>query len=482
VIDLRKTKIVCTLGPAVDDYQTLVNLCKAGMNVARINFSHGDYEEQKKRIDLLKKVRSDLDLPIPLMLDTKGPEIRIGKFENKQIALKKDDIFTLMHDECMGNESMVYVNYPELYKDVSVGSKILVNDGLIELEVLEIQGQNIKCLVKNGGKLSDRKSINVPGLSLNLPLLSDKDKKDIIFGIQNGFDIIAASFVRKADDIMAIREVLRENNAKDVKIISKIENIEGVDNFEKILEVSDGIMVARGDLSVEIPMEKVPMLQKKFIRRCIEEGKHVIVATQMLESMITNPRPTRAEVSDVANAVLDGSSAIMLSGETASGAYPAECVETMSRIAENTENQMDSWKLLNNKTRTGDFKNMSPDLIIGHALCEVAMQTEAKAIVSLSEHGNTPRSVSAFRPDCEIIALTPNEMTARQMNLTWGVTPILTKKDFADIMISSGIESAKALGLVKSGDTAVIGNSDTYDNYTRPIFSSYKAIGGICII
>ena len=310
---MRKTKIVCTLGPAVDNYQNLVALCKAGMNVARINFSHGDYEEQSKRIELFKKVRDDLGLPIPLMLDTKGPEIRIGKFKDGEIFLKEGSEFTLMHDECEGDENKVYVNYADLYNDVTLGSKILVNDGLIELEVLEIKDKNIRCLVKNGGKLSNRKSINVPGLSLNLPLLSEKDRKDIIFGIQNGFDIIAVSFVRKADDIMAIRDVLREYNAEDTKIISKIENIEGVQNFDKILEVSDGIMVARGDLSVEIPMQDVPMLQKQFIKKCLDNAKQVIVATQMLESMINNPRPTRAEVSDVANAVLDGTSAIMLS-------------------------------------------------------------------------------------------------------------------------------------------------------------------------
>ncbi len=310
---MRKTKIVCTLGPATDNYAMLVALCKAGMDVARINFSHGDYEEQSKRIELLKKVRNDLGLPIPLMLDTKGPEIRIGKFEHNEITLRDGSEFTLYHEECLGNDIGVYVNYSDLYKDVTLDSKILVNDGLIELKVKQIKNKDIICEVVNGGKLSNRKSINVPGLALNLPLLSEKDKNDIIFGIKSGFDIIAASFVRKPDDVLAIREVLRNNNADDIKIISKIENIEGVHNFDKILEVSDGIMVARGDLSVEIPMNKVPMLQKQFINKCIKSAKQVIVATQMLESMINNPRPTRAEVSDVANAVLDGTSAIMLS-------------------------------------------------------------------------------------------------------------------------------------------------------------------------
>ncbi len=479
---MRKTKIVCTLGPAVDDYQKLVKLCEAGMDVARINFSHGDYEEQKKRIDLMKKVREDLGLPIPLMLDTKGPEIRIGKFAEGKIFLNEGDTFTLMHDECIGNQEMVYVNYSELYNDVRTGSKILVNDGLIELEVEKIVGKNIRCIVKNSGELSNRKSINVPGLTLNLPLLGEKDKKDIIFGIQNGFDIIAASFVRTADDILAIRDVLRENNASNIKIISKIENIQGVENFEKILEVSDGIMVARGDLSVEIPMEQVPALQKRFIKRCIEEAKDVIVATQMLESMITNPRPTRAEVSDVANAVIDRTSAVMLSGESATGMYPVECVKMMSKIAETTEKQMDSWVLLNSKTRNGDFKNASSDLIIGHALCEIAMQTEARAIFSLSEHGNTPKATASFRPGCSIVAITPNEQTFRQMNLTWGVTPIKVEKDFADVMIGSGVHAAKDKGLVTTGDIAVIGNSDTYDYHNQSLFNAYKTIGGICRI
>lgn len=434
---MRKTKIVCTIGPAVDDYQKLVELCKAGMNVARINFSHGDYEEQAKRIELIKQVRSDLNLPIPLMLDTKGPEIRIGKFKNDEIYLNEGDTFTLIHDECLGDENGVYVNYEQLYNDVTIGSRILVNDGLIELEVLNIENKNIVCKVKNGGKLSNRKSINVPGLSLNLPLLSEKDRKDIIFGIQNGFDIIAVSFVRKADDITAIRDVLREYNAEQVKIISKIENIEGVNNFDKILEVSDGIMVARGDLSVEIPMQEVPLLQKKFIKKCLDNAKQVIVATQMLESMINNPRPTRAEVSDVANAVLDGTSAIMLSGETASGHYPALCVKTMGDIAEEVEEQMEHWRILNTKTRSGDLKNTTTDLVIGHSLCEVAMQVDAPTIFSLSAHGNTPKAISSFRPHCNIIAITPDEQTARQMNLIWGVTPIIVEKDFADVMVKN---------------------------------------------
>lgn len=480
---MRKTKIVCTLGPAVDDYKTLARLCKAGMNVARFNFSHGDYEEQEKRIETFKSVREDLGLPIPMMLDTKGPEIRIGKFENNEVVLKEGNTFTLMHEECLGNESMVYVNYSQLYEDIHVGSRILVNDGLIELEVLEIINKNITCKILNGGKLSNRKSINVPGLILNLPLLSERDKNDIIFGIEHGFDIIAASFVRKPEDILAIREVLKAHNAEDVKIISKIENHEGVENFDKILEVSDGIMVARGDLSVEIPMQKVPMLQKEFIKKCMTSAKQVIVATQMLESMITNPRPTRAEVSDIANAVLDGTSAIMLSGETATGKYPVECVLTMGKVAESIENETEQWKTLRSKTRSEDFLNVTQDLIIGHSLCEVAMQTKATAIFSLSAHGNTPKALSSFRPGCNIIALTPEPQTARQMNLTWGVIPMYIEKTSNPTdMIMKAIEIAKEEGYVQEGDTAVIGGSDTYDCNNQSAYNSYKTLGGICKI
>ncbi|MBO5141949.1 MAG: pyruvate kinase [Clostridia bacterium] len=480
---MRKTKIVCTLGPAVDDYKTLARLCKAGMNVARFNFSHGDYEEQEKRIETFKSVREDLGLPIPMMLDTKGPEIRIGKFENNEIILQEGNIFTLMHEECLGNESMVYVNYAQLYEDVTIGSRILVNDGLIELEVLEIQNKNITCKVLNGGKLSNKKSINVPGLVLNLPLLSEKDKNDIIFGIEHGFDIIAASFIRKPEDILAIREVLKEHNAENIKIIAKIENNEGVANFDKILEVADGIMVARGDLSVEIPMQKVPMLQKEFIKKCMNSAKQVIVATQMLESMITNPRPTRAEVSDIANAVLDGTSAIMLSGETATGKYPIECVTTMGQVAQSIENEMDQWKILQTSKRASDLTGNKQDLIIGHALCEVAMQTKASTIFSLSAHGNTPKALSSFRPGCNIIALTPEPQTARQMNLTWGVIPMYIERTANPTeMILKAIEIAKDEGYVQEGEIAVIGGSDTYDYNNQTAYNAYKTLGGICKI
>jgi len=319
---MKKTKIVCTLGPAVDDVRILTKALVAGMDVARFNFSHGDYSEQEKRIELFKSVRSALNLPIPMMLDTKGPEIRIGTFKDKEIFLNENDVFTLRHDECEGTKDFVYVNYASLYSEVSINSTILINDGLIELKVLEIIDKDVKCLVVHGGKLTNRKSVNVPGLSLNFPLITEKDKADIRFGVEHGFDIIAASFVRKAEDVLAIRGLLEELDASHVNIIAKIENQEGVDNFDSILDAADGIMVARGDLGVEVPMEKVPAIQKMFIKKCNQKGKMVIVATQMLESMTTSPRPTRAEVSDVANAVYDGACAVMLSGEVAARQLP----------------------------------------------------------------------------------------------------------------------------------------------------------------
>lgn len=476
---MRKTKIVCTLGPAVDDYKTLAKLCASGMNVARFNFSHGDYEQQSKRIEIFKAVRNELNLHIPMMLDTKGPEIRIGTFKNKTVSLIDGAEFTLAHDECDGDANKVYVTYPFLSSDVTIGTKILINDGLIELEVIEIIDKDVKCRVVHGGNLTNRKSVNIPGLVLNLPLLTKKDEEDIIFGIENGFDIIAASFVRKPEDILAIREILEKHNANHIKIIAKIENHEGVEKFDKILEVVDGIMVARGDLGVEIPIEQVPLLQKEFVEKCNKFGKTVIIATQMLESMINNPRPTRAEVSDIANAILDGTSAIMLSGETAMGNFPIECVKTMGTIAESIENNTHYWERFL-KLNTEYLINNKPNLIVGHSLCEVAMQVNAKAIFSLSSHGNTPIALSSFKPECPIYAITSDSKTASQLNLVWGVTTILVdySSDSED-MIRQGIEKAKEYGFVNSGDTVIIGGSDTHDRFG---FKSNKTLGGIYVI
>ncbi len=476
---MRKTKIVCTLGPAVDDFNTLSKICSSGMNVARFNFSHGDYEQQGKRIELFKKVRESLDLYIPMMLDTKGPEIRIGTFKNKQVTLIDGNEFTLTNEECEGTEERVYVNYPLLSNDISVGTTILINDGIISLKVIDIINKDVKCTVVHGGILSDRKSVNIPGLKLNLPLLTQKDEDDIIFGIKNGFDIIAVSFVRSPLDIIAIKNILKQHNATHIKIIAKIENCEGVENFDKILNVVDGIMVARGDLGVEIPIEQVPLLQKEFVRKCNKAGKIVIIATQMLESMVTTPRPTRAEVSDIANAIFEGASAIMLSGETASGKYPVECVKTMHTIAESTENNTNYWKLFDEKNYNY-LVNNQPDLIVGHSICELAMQVNAKAIFSLSSHGNTPIAISGFHPACPIYAITDNLSTASQLNLVWGVTPILIEySDSPEAMIKQGINKAKEYGYIQSGDTIIIGGSDTHDKLG---FSQSKTIGGIYIV
>lgn len=473
---MRKTKIVCTLGPATDNFESLASLCTSGMNVARFNFSHGDYEQQGKRINLFKSVREQLNMYIPMMLDTKGPEIRIGTFKNKEVFLENGNTFILSHDECEGTEECVYVTYPFLSDDVKIGTTILINDGLIELEVSEIIDKDVKCKIIHGGKLTDRKSVNIPGLKLNLPLITEKDKEDIIFGIQNDFDIIAASFVRKAEDILAIKEILNNNNASHIKIIAKIENHEGVENFDSILDIADGIMVARGDLGVEIPISQVPILQKQFVEKCNAKGKIVIIATQMLESMVSNPRPTRAEVSDIANAVYEGTSAIMLSGETASGKFPTECVKTMHTIAESVENNYEYWDNFSKRDYNYLIGN-NANLVVGHSLCEVAMQVNASAIFSLSSHGNTPISIASFKPGCPIYAITSNMHTASQLNLAWGVTPILVQyNDSSEEMIKTGISKAKEYGYIKSGDTVIIGDSDTHD---RSGFASGKTLGGI---
>ena len=361
---MRKTKIICTLGPAVDNPDILEKLMLAGMDVARINFSHGNYEEQQDRIERVKEVRKRVNKPISLLLDTKGPEIRIGKFANDEIVLENGDVFTLTNEDILGNKTKVSITYKNLYNEVQIGTKILINDGTIETIVKKIDGKDIICEVINGGKLTNRKSINIPGMNINLPSITQKDIDDIKFGIIAGFDYIAASFVRKPEDVLAIRKILEENDGTHIKIISKIENREGINNFDKILEVSDGIMVARGDLGVEIPMEEVPVRQKEFISKCAKAGKPVITATQMLESMILNPRPTRAEVSDVANAIYDMSTSIMLSGESATGIYPIECVKTMAKISETIEDSIKYWKRFKNKEYAKENKDLEYSLII----------------------------------------------------------------------------------------------------------------------
>ena len=453
---MRKTKIVCTLGPATDDPEVLKALMNAGMNVGRINFSHGNYQDQEERINVFKWIRGELGLPIPLLLDTQGPEIRIGKFkDDKKVLLEKGATFTLLNADELGDETKVSITYKELYKDVSVGKTILINDGTIELKVKEIADKDIVCEVIQGGYLTNRKSINVPDLILNLPSITEKDIADIKYGITAGFDYIAASFVRKPEDVLAIKEVLKQNNGEHIKVISKIENREGINNFDKILEVSDGIMVARGDLGVEIPMEEVPVRQKEFISKCAKAGKPVITATQMLESMILNPRPTRAEVSDVANAIYDMSTSIMLSGESATGIYPIECVKTMAKISETIEDSIKYWKRFKNKEYAKENKDLEYSL--NYSTCTTAMELNAKAIFAYTNTGRTATMLAGFFPQCPIYIITDNEITYRQMALLWNINPILVDKDEdIDKMINNGIEIAKKYNYVKKDDIIVI--------------------------
>jgi pyruvate kinase len=453
---VKKTKIVCTIGPASESEEVLKQLMLNGLNVARLNFSHGTHEEHKKRIDTIKKLREELDLPIAIMLDTKGPEIRIKTFKSGEVTLQTGDIFTLTTREVEGDETIVSVSYEGLPKDVSKGTRILIDDGLVELEVIEIvNGTDIRCTVLNGGTIKDRKGVNVPNVPINLPAVTEKDIEDIKFGIENDVDFIAASFIRKAEDVLQIRKILEENGGEDIEIISKIENQQGVDNIDEIIEASDGIMVARGDLGVEIEAEKIPILQKQIIKKCNLAGKPVITATQMLDSMMRNPRPTRAEVTDVANAILDGTDAVMLSGETASGKYPIESVKTMYNIALNTESSSQYLETLQSK-RTLD-NHISTTNAISRATCTTAEDLKASAIITATSSGYTSKAVSKFRPQSPIIAATTSEKVMRKLALVWGVYPVLSKKsENTDEVIDMSIHSAMMKGYVKEGDLIVI--------------------------
>ncbi|MFS8540524.1 MAG: pyruvate kinase [Tissierellales bacterium] len=453
---MKKTKIVCTIGPASESEEVLKQLMLNGLNVARLNFSHGTHEEHKKRIDTIKKLREELDLPIAIMLDTKGPEIRIKTFKNGEVTLQTGDIFTLTTRDVEGDETIVSVTYEGLPKDVSKGTRILIDDGLVELEVIEIvNGTDIRCTVLNGGTIKDRKGVNVPNVPINLPAVTEKDIEDIKFGIENDVDFIAASFIRKAEDVLQIRKILEDNGGEDIEIISKIENQQGVDNIDEIIEASDGIMVARGDLGVEIEAEKIPILQKQIIKKCNLAGKPVITATQMLDSMIRNPRPTRAEVTDVANAILDGTDAVMLSGETASGKYPIESVKTMYNIALNTESSSQYLETLQSK-RTLD-NHISTTNAISKATCTTAEDLKASAIITATSSGYTSKAVSKFRPQSPIIAATTSEKVMRKLALIWGVYPVLSKKsENTDEVIDMSIHSAMMKGYVKEGDLIVI--------------------------
>ena len=452
---MKKTKIICTIGPAVDEPAVLEKLMLAGMDVARINFSHGNYQDQAPRIETVKQVREKVGKPVALMLDTKGPEIRIGKFQDGGIELKDGDIFTLVTDEILGDKEKVSITYKNLCNEVNVGTMILINDGLIKVEVVEIQGTNIKCKVIDGGPLTNTKSINIPGMYINLPSPTEKDIEDIKFGITAGFDYISASFILTPQDVLNIRKILEENNGAHIKIISKIENRQGIDNFDAILEVSDGIMVARGDLGVEIPMEEVPIRQKEFISKCNKAGKPVIIATQMLESMIHSPRPTRAEVSDVANAVYDMTSCIMLSGESAMGEYPVECVQTMVKICEAIEGSLKYWKRFKNKER--DCGNEDYEYNLNYSTCSTAMDLCAKAIFAYTDTGRTAKMLAGFMPQCPIYVITANKEVCKQLSMIWNANAILVDaKESIDDMINEGIKIAKEKKYIESEDIVVI--------------------------
>lgn len=455
---MRKTKIVCTLGPASDTKEVIAALCRAGMNVARLNFSHNTHADHQKKIDLVKEVREELGLPIAIMLDTKGPEYRIKTFENGKIMLLDGARFTFTADEIVGNEERVSVSYARLPEELSVGDTILLNNGLLTFEVEEIKGADIVCRVVCGGELSDRKSMSFPGKVMKQPYLSEQDKKDIRFGVENGVDYIACSFVSCKQDLLDIRDYMRELGAQNIELIAKIENQSGVDHIDEICQVCDGIMVARGDMGVEIPFEYLPAIQKKLITKCRMLGKRVITATEMLESMITNARPTRAEISDIANAVYDGTSAIMLSGETAAGKYPVQAVRTMAKIAETTEKSIDYKK----RFYTADFRIRNMTDAISHNTCGMAIDVDAKAIVACSLSGMTARMVSRFRAPVPIIGLTTNENTWRKLAMSWGVIPAMCEEfTSTDVLFYTAKKIAtKELGLAKK-DRIVITGGDT---------------------
>ena len=450
---LRKTKIICTIGPACENEETLTAMCKAGMNVARLNFSHGTHEEHLKRIQMIRDVREKLNMPIAIMLDTKGPEYRIKTFANGPVTLQDGELFSLTTEDIQGDEHRVGVTYANLTKELFPGDTVLINNGLVILKVESIQGNDVVCRVQNGGMLSDRKSMNFPGKVLKQDFLSEQDKKDLLFGIENGIDFVAASFVSTKEDVQSMRNLLNENGGKDIDIIAKIENRSGVDHVEEICEVADGIMVARGDLGVEIPFMEVPALQKYLISKCRMLGKRVITATEMLESMIQNPRPTRAEISDVANAVYDGSSAIMLSGETAAGKYPVQAVQTMADTAKFTEAGIDYAE----RFRTMEFTIHSNLDAVSHATCSMAVDVNAKAIVVNSISGRTARMVSRFRCPVSIIGTTTNERAWRKLNMSWGVTPVLTESySSVDVMFWQDLKIARDVFELQKGDNVVL--------------------------
>ncbi len=452
-IFMRKTKIICTLGPSADNEQAIKELMINGMNVARFNFSHADHEEHLNRLKIIKRLRDELNLPVAALLDTKGPEIRIGKFKQEKIQLNQGQKFTLTTNEIEGDDTIVSISYKELTKDVMEGSKILIDDGLIELIVDKLDDTNIYCTVMNDGVISNNKGVNVPGAELSMDFLSEKDKNDILFGIKNGYDFIAASFTRTAQDVNAVRNLLKENGGESIQIIAKIENLQGVENIDEIIKAADAIMIARGDMGVEIPGEEVPVLQKLIIKKVYNAGKPVITATQMLDSMMKNPRPTRAEISDVANAIYDGTSAIMLSGETAAGKYPTQALQTMVRIAERTEQDIDY------KKRFKAIENIDSDTTeaICHATCMIAHDMNAKAIITVTKSGRTARMVTKYRPECPILGCATHPRICRQLNLSWGIYPLHIREEQDSYeLFDHAIEEVMQTGFLQEGDLTVI--------------------------
>jgi pyruvate kinase len=450
---MRKTKIICTIGPACDNEETLTQMCYAGMNVARLNFSHGTFEEHQAKIDLIKSVRDKLNMPIAIMLDTKGPEYRIRKFENGEVTLKEGDTFTFTTEQIMGNQERVAVNYPDLIDELKVGDKILVNNGLVVCEVKDLSGNDAICTVVNGGVLSNNKSMNFPNKVLKGDYLSAQDKEDLLFGIKNEVDFVAASFVSTGDDMRELKDFLVANGGGDIDIIAKIENQSGVDHVDEIVRLADGIMIARGDLGVEIPYVQLPAIQKRLTKTCRLLGKRVITATEMLESMIHNPRPTRAEISDVANAVYDGSSAVMLSGESAAGKYPVLSVKTMAEIAEYTEREIDytDW------FRKTDYVIHNNLDALSHGTCSMAIDVNAKCIVVNSVSGTTARMVSRFRCPVDIVGMTTSKRAWRKLNLSWGVYPMLSEQfNSIDVMFYNDLNQAKEVFGLEKGDNVVL--------------------------
>lgn len=462
---MRKSKIICTLGPACDDEELLKNMILNGLDCARLNFSHGTHEEQKVRMDRVKKVRSELNIPLPILLDTKGPEIRVRLFKDGKVELKEGQEFTFCSDfDLIGDETKVGLTYPNLAKFVNKpGILILADDGKASFEVLRVEGTNVVCKVLNNATLSNRKSINIPNVIVDMPYISEVDRADLIFGIQECVDYIAASFVRRPEDVLEVRKLLDQyDTSGKIRIISKIENTEGIEKMDEIIEVSDGIMVARGDMGVEVPFKMLPKIQKELISKCYKKGKIVVTATQMLDSMQQNPRPTRAEVSDVANAIYDRTTAIMLSGESAAGKYPLESVKAMKDIADYTEENINFRKRF-----TESNFDLGEDFLssICFAAVNAAYQVKAKAIICVTNHGQTAFKLSAYHPECPIIAITVNEKACRQLNLAWNVYPVYAeKKDTTDELFKYAIETALSTGMVNRGDTVIITGASSVGN------------------